>query len=151
MIRRLLSTSNDSAPLIARLALGGVMLPHGLQKTFGWFGGHGFEGTMGFFTGSMGIPWIFALLAIAAESLGALGLIFGLGSRVAALGVAGVMAVAIQSVHAQHGFFMNWSGSQAGEGFEYHLLALGLALIVIVAGGGRLSLDRKLSSGAAGR
>jgi len=95
----------------------------------------------------MHIPALFAVLAIAAEFLGSLGLIVGLFSRIAAFGIAVNMVVAILTVHAANGFFMNWYGKQAGEGFEYHLLAIGLALIVIIQGGGALSLDRILSSG----
>lgn len=137
----LFKTSPSYAPLFARLTLGLVMFPHGAQKVLGWFGGHGFSGTMGFFTGTMHIPALFAFLAIAAEFAGSLGLIVGFLSRVAAFGVASTMVVAIVSVHAANGFFMNWSGAQKGEGFEYHLLAIGLALVVMAAGAGKASLD----------
>ncbi len=137
----LLKTDTSLGPLIARLVLGLVMFPHGAQKALGWFGGHGFTGTMQFFTGTMHIPALFAFLAIAAEFAGSLGLIVGLFSRVAAFGVASVMVVAILTAHASNGFFMNWYGNQKGEGFEYHLLAIGLALIVIIQGAGRASLD----------
>lgn len=145
-LTRILATDGDVRSTIARVALGLVMLPHGLQKTLGWFGGHGFSGTYGFFTGSMGVPGPLAVAAILAESLGALALIAGVGSRVAALGVAAVMAVAIGTVHLGHGFFMNWTGAQGGEGFEYHLLALALAAIVVVKGGGKASVDRLLAA-----
>lgn len=149
-LQLLFKTNNNAAPLVARLMLGIVMFPHGAQKVFGWFGGHGFSGTMGFFTGTMQIPAVFAFLAILAEFAGSLGLIVGLFSRVAAFGIASVMAVAIVTVHLANGFFMNWSGSQAGEGYEYHLLAIGLALIVMIYGGGKASLDaviqRKLTA-----
>jgi putative oxidoreductase len=138
---RLLSTTNDAAPAIARVALGVVMFPHGAQKVLGWFGGHGFAGTLQFFTGKLGIPVVFALLAMAGEFLGALGLIAGVLSRVAAFGVACVMLVAVFTVHTHNGFFMNWTGQQAGEGFEYHLLAIALAIIVIIRGGGAWSFD----------
>lgn len=121
------------------------MLPHGLQKTLGWFGGYGFNGTMGWLTGTVGAPWIFALLAVLAESVGALMLIVGFGTRVAALGVGGVMTVAT-TMHWANGFFMNWTGSQKGEGFEYHLLALGMVVALLVAGGGKWSVDRLLKS-----
>ena len=144
-IQRLLSTTDSVLPLIARLALGIVILPHGLQKLLGWFGGPGFSGIMGFFTQQMHIPWIFALAAVLAESLGSLALILGLVSRVSAALVGTVMLVAVATVHSHVGFFMNWNGNQGGEGFEYHMLALGLALVVIVGGGGRASLDRMLS------
>lgn len=143
MIKALMRTSDDVAPTIARVVLGLVILPHGLQKTLGWFGGYGFEGTMGFLTGA-GIPALFAGLAIAAESLGALGLILGVLGRVAALGVAAVMATAAVMMH-RGSFFMNWSGQQSGEGYEFHLLAIGLALIVLLKGSGRMSVDRAIS------
>ncbi len=142
-----LRTGSDSGALIARVALGAVMLPHGAQKLLGWFGGHGFSGTMGFLTGDAGLPWIVALTVILAESLGAAALVLGLFGRVAALGIAAVMIGAIATVHAGHGFFMNWYGSRKGEGFEYHLLALGLAAVVLVRGSGALSLDRALGGG----
>lgn len=141
----LCGTSCSTAPLIARLTLGIVMFPHGAQKMLGWFGGHGFSATMGFFTGTMHIPAPLAFLAILAEFAGSLGLIVGLFSRLAALGIAVNMTVAILTVHLANGFFMNWAGSQKGEGFEYHLMALGLALIVIVHGAGAVSLDRLLA------
>jgi putative oxidoreductase len=121
------------------------MFPHGAQKVFGWFGGHGFKGTMKSFTGS-GIPTVFALLAIAAESLGSLALAVGLLTRVAAFGIACVMLVAIVTVHRLNGFFMNWEGNQKGEGFEYHLLALAMAISLIIVGAGAWSLDGALVS-----
>jgi len=145
LVSLLTKTNDNVAPLVARLTLGLVIFPHGAQKALGWFGGYGYSGTMGFFTGTMHIPALFAFLAIAAEFAGALALIAGAFSRVAALGIAAVMAVAIATVHSGNGFFMNWNGNQKGEGFEYHLLALGLALIVLIAGGGKASVDGLLS------
>ncbi len=144
-LRTLLKTDDSFTPLIARLALGVVMFPHGAQKALGWFGGYGFSGTMSFFTGQMHIPALFAFLAIAAEFAGSIGLVTGFLSRLAAVGVAVNMLVAILSVHAANGFFMNWVGNQKGEGFEYHLLAIGLALVVIRSGAGRWSIDRWLA------
>ena len=141
----LLKTDNSTAPLLARLALGLVMFPHGAQKALGWFGGYGFDGTMGHFTGAMHIPAVFAFLAIAAEFAGSLGLITGLLSRVSALGIGITMTVAIFMGHTANGFFMNWYGNQKGEGFEYHLLAIGLALVVLIAGGGKASVDSLLA------
>jgi len=145
-LRRLLETHADLGPAIARVTLGLVMFPHGAQKMLGWFGGYGFSGTYGFMTAKLGVPGIFAVLAILAEFVGALALIAGIGSRIAALGIAAVMLVAIGMVHLSHGFFMNWTGAQGGEGFEYHLLALALAAIVLVKGGGKGSVDRALTS-----
>jgi putative oxidoreductase len=144
MLRKLVQTPHDAVATIARLALGVVMLPHGAQKALGLFGGPGLQGTVGFM-GSMGIPALFAILAIAAEFLGAIGLITGLLGRVAALGIAVVMLVAVGMSHLQTGFFMNWTGQQKGEGFEYHLLAIGLAAVVMVRGSGAWSVDRALS------
>lgn len=145
MLRRLIATTDDVGPVIARLVLGIVILPHGMQKVFGAFGGPGFTGTMQFFTGTMHIPYVFGVLAVAAEFLGGLGLIFGLFGRVAAFAVAVEMIVAVLTTHLQNGFFMNWFGAQKGEGFEYHLLMVGLALIVMLNGSGAISLDRALS------
>ena len=143
---RLLVTTNGAIPaLIARLTLGFVMFPHGAQKALGWFGGHGFAGTMGFFTGMMHIPAPLAFLAILAEFAGSIGLIVGLFGRVAAFGIACVMVVAILTVHVSNGLFMNWLGDQKGEGFEYHLLAIGLAIIVMISGSGAASLDGSIA------
>ena len=144
-MRKILSTSNDFALTIARLALGIVFFAHGAQKMLGWFGGYGFTGTMGFFTQQMHIPAVFAFLAICAEFFGGLGLIVGFLSRVAAFGILCNMLVAVATVHIHYGFFMNWTGQQKGEGFEFHILALALLLVVMVKGAGALSIDRALS------
>lgn len=144
-LQLLFKTNDSAAPLIARLVLGLVMFPHGAQKALGWFGGYGFSATMHAFTANMHIPAVFAFLAILAEFAGSLGLIAGLLSRVAAFGIATNMVVAIATVHHGNGFFMNWSGQQKGEGFEYHLLVLGLALIVMIHGAGKASLDALIS------
>jgi len=141
MLKKFLATKNDLSLLMLRLTLGLVTLPHGLQKTVGLFGGYGFAGTFDFFTAKMGVPALVAVLVILAESLGALGLIVGFATRLGALGIAAVMSGAILMVHWQNGFFMNWGGNQAGEGFEYHLLALGIAIVLLFRGGGALSLD----------
>ena len=148
-LQLLLKTNDSVAPLLARLALGFVMFPHGAQKVLGWFGGHGFDATMGFFTGTLHIPAVFAFLAILAEFGGSLGLITGFLSRVSAFGIGVTMAVAIIMAHAGNGFFMNWSGAQKGEGFEYHLLSIGLALVVLVQGAGKASIDGLLTRKAA--
>lgn len=145
MFGKLLSTQDDVAPLVMRVMLGIVFFPHGAQKVLGWFGGHGLDGTLTFFTQTMGIPLVFAILVIVAEFLGALGLIVGFLTRIAAFGVASVMTGAIFMVHLKHGFFMNWAGKQAGEGVEYHLLAIALAVALIFTGGGKGSIDSYLS------
>ena len=145
MLNTLFNTdSSDNASLIARVFVGLVILPHGLQKLFGMFGGYGFSATLEFFSGSMGIPVPIGFLIIMGESVGAVFLIIGLLSRISAAGLLIIMIGAIFMGHFQHGFFMNWFGNQQGEGFEYHLLVIGLSLIVILNGGGRWSLDGML-------
>jgi putative oxidoreductase len=136
---------------VLRLALGVVLFSHGAQKVLGWYGGAGFSGTMQMFTGTMGIPALLAVLAIAAEFLGGLGLIAGFLGRIAAFGIIANMVVAIFMVHAPFGFFMNWTGAQAGEGFEYHLLAIAIGLAVLIRGSGALSVDLALGRRLAAR
>ncbi len=143
MFRRLMSTDDSKATALLRVALGIVFFAHGSQKVFGWFDGPGFNGALAYFA-SLHVPTVFALIAIAAEFLGSLGLIFGLLSRVAALGIAGIMIVAVALVHIHFGFFMNWHGKQAGEGIEYHLLVLTMTIFLMIRGGGALSLDRSI-------
>ena len=145
MLRKLTQTDSSTATTIIRVILGLVFFAHGAQKMLGWFGGFGFSGTMGFFTGALHIPAVFAFLAIAAEFFGGLGLIFGVLTRVAAFGIAANMVVAVAMVHSHFGFFMNWSGTQKGEGFEYHLLALAMCAFLIIKGAGALSVDRTLA------
>jgi putative oxidoreductase len=151
MIRKLIATNNDIATAILRLVLGVIFFAHGAQKMLGWFGGYGFTGTMGFFTGVMHIPAPFAFLAIAAEFFGGLGLIFGLLTRIAAFGIFSNMVVAVAMVHHQFGFFMNWTGAQKGEGYEYHLLILAASVFLMIRGAGAVSVDRLLSSPANNR
>jgi putative oxidoreductase len=142
MLRKWTATANSPAIMILRVVLGIVFFAHGAQKMLGWFGGYGFTGTMNAFTQSMHIPVPFAFLAIAAEFFGGLGLIFGLFTRVAAFGIAANMLVAIAMVHRQFGFFANWAGTQKGEGYEFHLLALAMCTFLIIKGAGAVSLDR---------
>jgi putative oxidoreductase len=144
-MKALFQTDDGWAGLILRLALGFVMFPHGAQKLLGWFGGFGFDGTMGFFTQKMGLPWLIALLIIIGESFGSLALLAGLLTRFTAASLAVIMLGAITLVHLPHGFFMNWFGQQKGEGFEYHLLVIGVAAALLVTGGGKWSIDRELA------
>lgn len=144
MLKNLYYTTDNVAGLIARVVLGIVILPHGLQKTLGLFGGGGFSNTVDFFV-STGMPSIVAVLIIAAESLGAISLIVGFLARFSAAAITLIMLGAIFMVHKPHGFFMNWFGANEGEGFEYHILAIGLGLIVVVVGAGKASIDRMLS------
>ncbi len=153
MFKKLFQTENDTATMILRVLLGVVFFPHGMQKLFGWFGGYGFGGTMGFFTGQMGIPAVFAFLAIMAEGLGSLGLLTGLLTRIAAFGITVNMVVAVYMIHWHNGFFMNWfgamtsAGKPAGEGFEYHLLVIAIGIALMIRGGGKWSIDRVIAKG----
>ena len=143
MIRKLIATDNNPATIILRLVVGVIFFAHGAQKMLGWFGGYGFTGTMGFFTGVMHIPASFAFLAIAAEFFGGLGLIFGLLTRVAAFGIFVNMVMAVTMVHHQFGLFMNWTGAQKGEGYEYHVLVLAITAFLMIRGAGAASVDRR--------
>ncbi|HEY6348266.1 MAG TPA: DoxX family protein [Candidatus Angelobacter sp.] len=145
MLRKIVNTNNDFVLTILRLVLGVVFLCHGGQKVLGWFGGSTFGNSMTMFTQGLHIPAPFAFLAIMAEFAGGIGLIVGLLGRIAAFGIICNMVVAIWMVHGKMGFFMNWSGNQAGEGYEYHLLAIALGLAILVKGSGALSIDRALT------
>ena len=144
MLEKIVNTNDDKTATLLRITLGLVMFPHGAQKALGWFGGGGPAGTIEFFSGALGVPAVLTVLVIAAEFLGSLGLITGLFTRVAAAGIVAVMLGAVTMVHWQNGFFMNWTGSQAGEGFEFHLLVIGIGLALMIAGGGAASLDREV-------
>lgn len=143
VVHRIVATSDSFAPTVARLALGLVMFPHGAQKVLGWFGGHGVQGTYGFFQ-SLGLPGSLSMGLVFVELVCAVLLLAGAFTRIAALGIAGMMVGAAVLVHAENGFFMNWFGNQKGEGIEYFILAIGLAAVCLIAGGGKASVDRAL-------
>jgi putative oxidoreductase len=143
---RTFQTSGSVGPLVLRVFLAVMMFPHGAQKVLGWFGGAGFTSSMAFFTGKMGIPAVFACLAILTEFLGPIALLFGFLTRVAAVAIGFDMLVASILVHIHFGFFMNWSGKQKGEGIEFDLLLWAIALALIIQGAGAFSLDRVISA-----
>ncbi|MBN8675385.1 MAG: DoxX family protein [Chitinophagales bacterium] len=138
--------SRNMAALAARITLAFILFPHGAQKMLGWFGGYGFDGTMNFFTGVKNIPYLTGLLVILIEFTGPFGLLAGFATRIWALAIIADMAGIIFSSHTQYGFFMNWFGNQAGEGYEYHLLVTGLALTLILSGSGKFSIDSLLTN-----
>ncbi len=144
MLHKLMRTEPELSSLLLRLALGIVFFPHGAQQMLGWFGGGGFQSTMDAMTG-MGLPAVIVFLVIIGQFFGSIGLLAGFLSRIAAAGLGLIMLGAIFTVHVQHGFFMNWFGNQQGEGFEYHLLALGICLALLIKGSGALSVDRMLA------
>ncbi|TGL86477.1 DoxX family protein [Leptospira congkakensis] len=144
MLEKLFYTETSWFFTLLRLVLGLVILPHGLQKLCGFFGGYGFSATLNFFK-SEGIPYAIGFLVIVAESFGALGLILGLFTRISSFGIALTMIGAAIYVR-KNGFFMNWFNQQAGEGFEYHILAIGIAVILMISGGGQLAVDSWISN-----
>jgi putative oxidoreductase len=145
-MKNLLATNpNNWSALVARLAVGIVIFPHGAQKLLGWFGGYGFQGTMGFLTGMAKLSYPVALLVILIESIASLMVLFGFATRIAAIGIFGLFLGIMLKMHIGNGFFMNWAGTQKGEGMEYFLLLLALTLILIIAGGGKASVDAALT------
>jgi len=142
---RLLKTDTGAVGPVLRILLGIVVFAHGAQKLPGWFGGGGYDATMGFFTSAMGLPAFVAFLVIVGEFFGGLGLVTGFLTRFCAASFAVIMVGAVWLVHWSNGFFMNWTGSQAGEGFEYHILALAICAALMITGGGKWSLDGLLA------
>ena len=144
MLAWMVGTDGDWVTTIVRIVLGVIFFAHGAQMALGWFGGAGLQSTVRTFRENLRIPAPLALLSVAAEFLGGLGLIVGLLSRIAAFGIAIVMSVALLVVHRKFGFFMNWFGEKQGHGIEYHVLVLALALTVMIKGAGAFSLDQVL-------
>lgn len=146
MLHNLFKTNDSVAPMVLRIMLGLVLFAHGAQKMLGWFGGYGFSGTMQYFTQTAHLPWLIAFLVILIEFLGAILLIAGAVVRPAAVSVIVLFVGIILTSHISNGFFMNWFGSQKGEGYEYHLLVIAMAFSLLVTGAGRYSVDKQLAS-----
>jgi putative oxidoreductase len=144
-MKALFDTDDGWTGLILRLTLGLVLFPHGAQKLLGWYGGFGFSGTMGFFTETMHLPWLVTFLVIIGESFGSVALLLGLLTRFTAASLTVIMLGAITMVHLPHGFFMNWFGKQQGEGYEYHLLVIGISIALLATGAGRWSAERMIA------
>ncbi|RYU91918.1 DoxX family protein [Mucilaginibacter terrigena] len=139
------NTNNSYAPFILRVLFAIVLLPHGAQKLFGLFGGFGFTGTMGFFTHTMGLPWIIGFLVIMLEFFGAIALLVGYVTRPVSIALTILMLGIVFSSHLQNGFWMNWFGRQKGEGYEYFILYVAGTLSLLISGGGKWSVDSTLS------
>jgi putative oxidoreductase len=142
---KLLRTTPDFTLTVARVVLAVIFFAHGSQKAFGWFGGPGFDNAIAIFQNTMGIPAPLTAFVMFTELAGSIGLALGLLSRVAALGLIGLMAVAPFANGLYPQFFMNWTGKSPHEGYEYHLLAIALSLAVLVRGGGALSVDAAIT------
>jgi len=143
-MKKIFQTNESNASTIIRIVVGLILFPHGAQKILGWFGGYGFNGTMGFLTGTAGLPWIIAFLVIAIEFFGAIALIVGFATRIVAVGIISLFTGIIATSHLQNGFFMNWYGNLKGEGYEFHLLIIGMAIALLVSGAGKWSVDYAL-------
>ena len=143
-MKKIFQTNESNASTIIRIVLGLILFPHGAQKMLGWFGGYGFNGTMGFLTGTAGLPWIMAFLVIAIEFFGAIALIVGFATRIVAVGIISLFTGIIATSHLQNGFFMNWYGNLKGEGYEFHLLIIGMAVALLVSGAEKWSVDYAL-------
>ena|SRR5579872_3620814 len=144
MRNNIYKTSDDWTGLVLRLSMALVMIPHAIQHTTGGLGGFGYTKVMDYFTSTMHMPWLVALLVIVIEILAPLLLLIGFATRFAAASLIVLMTGIIFSSHIQFGFFMNWFGSEKGEGYEYHLLYIGLALAAFFNGGGKYAIDRYL-------
>ncbi|WP_350291477.1 DoxX family protein [uncultured Croceitalea sp.] len=145
LFKKLITTLPNLGFSIARLTLGLVIFPHGAQKLLGLFGGYGYSGTMESLTTQMGLPSIVAFSVIMIEFFGSISLVLGLFSRFWAMSLAGMFTGIIITTQLEEGFFMNWYGNQAGEGYEYSLLVIGLALTILVNGSGKWSIDSLIS------
>lgn len=145
MFKKLLATKHQVTPLVLRLTMALVIWPHGAQLLLGWFGGYGYTGSMGYFT-SQGLPYLIGFLVISLQFFGSIFIMLGLGTRFLALAMLMLFSGMILTVHLPVGFFMNWYGSQKGEGYEYHLLMIGIAISLLISGGGIWSIDRKLTT-----
>jgi putative oxidoreductase len=144
MLKALFRTDGSKGTIFLRLALGIVMFPHGAQKVLGLFGGPGYEKTIEIFTTKMHFPVYAVILLMISEFVGSLCVIAGLFTRICAFAIGTAMAICAYMGHLQNGFFMNWFGNQKGEGFEFHILVVGIALALVVRGGGAFSVDRTL-------
>ena len=142
MLRNLLRTPDDKVLTLLRVVLAIVIFPHGAQKMLGWFGGFGPSGTLGFLTTQMHIPYAIALLVFVGEFLAPIALFFGFLGRLSALAIAIDFTTVAVKAHVQNGFFMNWGGQQRGEGYEFFILAVGIAVALVVRGSGAWSVDR---------
>ncbi len=145
MKNKIFNTNNDWAGFVTRLTVGLVLFPHGAQKMLGMFGGDGFSGTLNFFTTQMGLPWIIALSIIIIEYFGSIALIVGFASRLWSLAIIFLFIGIIIATQFENGFFMNWFGTQKGEGFEYSLLLIGASIAVLVNGSGKYAIDNLLT------
>ncbi|TGK12574.1 DoxX family protein [Leptospira fletcheri] len=142
------ATKPGIGPLFLRIGIFTCIFPHGAQKTVGWFGGLGYDVAMDYFTDTLGFPAFLGTAAIFFEFAGSLFLAFGFLTRFFASGI-GITLFVAALTHIHYGFFMNWFGDKGGEGFEYHILVVSMAISLFFSGGGSYSVDRSISNGLA--
>ena len=147
MKNKIFNTNNDWTGLVTRLSIGLILFPHGAQQMLGKFGGYGFSGTMGFLRDTLHLPWLIAFLVITIQFFGSLSLVTGFASRLWSIAIAVVFIGTIFTAHIGNGFFMNWYGTQKGEGFEYALLIIGLSIATLINGSGKYSIDKIIFKG----
>ncbi|WP_293312892.1 DoxX family protein [Pedobacter sp. UBA5917] len=145
LINKITTTENQVTSLILRITLFIVLWPHGAQLLLGLFGGYGYTGSMGYFTQS-GLPYIVGFLVIFLLFFGTIAMLAGFLTRPFAAAFLIMFIGMITTVHMPFGFFMNWFGSQKGEGIEYHLLLIGIVIALMVTGGGKRSVDALIST-----
>ena len=143
MKTQVLKTTENWGATAIRVALGIVLFSHGAQSMLGWFGGFGLKATIEFLSSTMGLPAFIGFVVICIQFFGSIMLLTGAFTRVAALGVFGIF-VGMATYHFDYGFHMNWSGVNAGEGYEYHVLVLAMCMMLLISGGGALSVDGKI-------
>lgn len=144
MKKLIFHTQNGYALLPIRLLLAIVLFPHGAQKLLGWFNGYGFDGSMKFFTDTVGLPWFIGFLVIIIEFFGPIAVFVGFATRLWSIAILLVMIGIIFTSFTDY-FFMNWFGNQKTEGFEFFLLAIGMSLALIIQGAGKLSIDAQIA------
>ena len=138
---------NSYAALFLRLGLGVIFFAHGAQKVLGWFGGYGLAGSLGYFENYLGISAPLFYLTAFTEFLGGIAIIFGLFSRVFAVGYFIEMLVVLFKIHLPMGFFMNWGAIAGhGEGYEFHIALIAMSLAAALVGPGTYSLDYVIAS-----
>jgi putative oxidoreductase len=143
--KNILKTDAHFSGPALRLSLGMVLLAHGCQLLLGWFGGYGFDATMQYLMENNGLPWLVSFMVIALQFFGALAILAGVATRLFSFAVLILFIGMIVTSHLDYGFFMNWYGTQKGEGYEYHILVLGMAAGLAFSGAGAYSFDRYLT------
>lgn len=145
MFQKIINTKDDISPFVIRVTLGIVMFAHGSQKMLGWFSDHGATWTVEMWQKWWGFPPAITWAVIFGEFFGPIFMVFGFCTRIMACITTAIMIGAMYFVTFKWGFYMNWyTESTRGEGYEYHILVLGICLALFIKGSGKYSIDRAL-------